>query len=74
MTEAHITSNGDFHVSSGYVSYEDAQASAKELEKAIGEVMNGDRKASNLPVEPMVKLIEYVRQRPHIDSFPLQLG
>lgn len=52
-----------FKVSSEYVTYDSAVENASALEKAIGEVLNGDRQAANLPVEPMVKLIQYVRQR-----------
>ena len=50
-----------FSVTSQPVSTEEALAFAAELEKVIGEIMNGKRKASHIPVEPMVALIQYVR-------------
>jgi hypothetical protein len=34
---------------------------AAELEAAMFEVMTGKRKAAKLPIEPMVRLISYVR-------------
>lgn len=34
---------------------------ADELEAAIGEIANGNRKASKLPMEPIVGLCQFVR-------------
>jgi hypothetical protein len=39
----------------------DACLYAAELEAAVMEVMNGERKAGKLPTEPMVRLIHFAR-------------
>jgi hypothetical protein len=39
----------------------DAIKYADELEAAIGEIMNGKRKPDRIPVEPIVKLIQFAR-------------
>lgn len=50
-----------FQVKSGPVTPAQALDCAYDLETAIGEVANGTRKPEKLPVEPIVKLIQYVR-------------
>lgn len=39
----------------------DAQLYAEQLDAAVMEVLNGERKAAKLPVEPMVRLIHFAR-------------
>jgi hypothetical protein len=39
----------------------EAQLYAAELEHAVMEVVNGERKAAKLPIEPMVRLIQFAR-------------
>jgi hypothetical protein len=39
----------------------DAQLYATELEAAVMEVANGERKPVKLPIEPMVRLIHFAR-------------
>lgn len=46
------------------VSPANALRSAEVLEQAIDEVMNGKRRPEALPLEPMCRLIQYVRQQP----------
>lgn len=48
-------------ISSGPVSQAEALAAADELEAAIMECLNGQRKAGKLPVEPMVRLAQFAR-------------
>jgi hypothetical protein len=48
-------------VETGPVTTADALKFADELEAAMGEVMNGQRKAGKLPVEPMCRLIQFAR-------------
>lgn len=48
-------------VSTGNVSPEEALKLADELEEVIGEVSDGSRKPSRIPLEPLIKLIQYVR-------------
>ncbi len=48
-------------VSSPPVSPKEAIKFADDLETAIGEIANGKRKRQNIPMEPMVALIQYAR-------------
>lgn len=48
-------------VETGRLTTQDALKFANELETAISEVMNGQRKAGKLPVEPMCRLIQFAR-------------
>lgn len=50
-------------IATGPVSLEHALEFANELEEAIGEVANGRRKVSKLPIEPMARLIQFVRDQ-----------
>lgn len=50
-----------FTVSHGPVTTEEALQHAKDLETAIGEIGNGKRKASKMPMEPLIALIQFVR-------------
>jgi hypothetical protein len=51
-----------FKVSCPHVSDAAARMFADQLESAIGEVANGERKPGRLPVEAMVRLIQFARQ------------
>lgn len=51
----------DFKVSSKPVTTDGALKFAAELELAIGEIMAGKRKPANIPMEPMVALIQFAR-------------
>lgn len=50
-----------FTVSHGPVTTKDALQHAKDLETAIGEIGNGKRKASKMPMEPLIALVQFVR-------------
>ena len=50
-----------FKVSCGPRTAAQVAAAADELEKAIGESANGQRKPGKLPLEPMVVLIQFAR-------------
>lgn len=50
-----------FKVEAKTVTREQAITCAVELEAIIGDIMNGKKKANALPIEPMVKLIQFVR-------------
>lgn len=51
----------DFKVTSKPVSGEEAKKFADELERCLGEIMAGKRKPQNIPMEPMVALIQFAR-------------
>lgn len=51
----------NFKVSSPDVSNADAIKFADELERVIGEIGNGKRNPKNIPLEPMVALIQFAR-------------
>jgi len=53
----------EFEVYCPPVSDDDALRHAAELERVIGEIANGRRKASHIPMEPMVALIQFARDR-----------
>jgi len=48
-------------VSSAPVSKEDALRFADELENVLSEIANGVRKPKNIPLEPMIALIQFAR-------------
>lgn len=48
-------------VSSGPVSKEVAMSAADELETVLSEIANGKRKPHKIPIEPMVRLIQFAR-------------
>lgn len=50
-----------FKVESAPVSDEEALQSAAELEKALGEIMIGTRNPKMIPMQPMIALIQFVR-------------
>ena len=50
-------------VVTGQVALRDALYFANQLDEAIREVSAGTRKAGNLPLEPMARLIQFVRDR-----------
>ena len=50
-----------FKVEAKTVTTEQVIACANELEEVIGEIMNGKKKPKDLPIEPMVKLIQFAR-------------
>lgn len=54
-------SNTGFKVTSPTVTGDEALKAANELEKVIGEICNGRRKPGNIPMEPMIALIQYAR-------------
>jgi hypothetical protein len=56
----------DFSVSTGPVSAEDAQRCAADLERVLGEIANGTRKPNKIPMEPILRLIQFARQ-PQLD-------
>lgn len=51
----------DFKVSSKPISNDEAKKFADELENCIGEILEGKRKPQNMPLEPIVALIQFVR-------------
>lgn len=53
----------DFTVKARSISDAEALRYAADLERMIGEVMNGQRKAAHLPVEYMAVLIQFVRDK-----------
>jgi hypothetical protein len=55
-------------ISSAPVSPSAAAEAADQLEKAIGKVMNGEAKPGALPVEPLCKLIQFVRDHVSVAS------
>ncbi len=54
-----------FKVEHGSVTPSQARISADDLEKALGEIANGKRKAGKLPMEPLIALIQFVRNTLH---------
>ena len=50
-----------FNVEAKTVTTEQVIACANELEDVIGEIMNGKKKPKDLPIEPMVRLIQFAR-------------
>lgn len=53
--------NASFRVTTGPVTGEQALAFADELETALGQIANGERKPGKIPVEPIARLIQYTR-------------
>lgn len=51
----------DFKVSCGPVLPAVATQAADELEKILGEIVNGHRKPGKVPMEPMITLIQFAR-------------
>lgn len=51
----------EFKVTSPVVAQKEAEAFAAELERVIGEIANGKRKPQNIPMEPMIALIQFAR-------------
>lgn len=55
-------------VSSGPVTKNEALDAANEMEKVLSEIANGKRKPQNIPMEPLVALIQFARDtRPAVD-------
>lgn len=50
-----------FKFESGIVTYDQAMTCANELECFIGDVLNGKKKAKDLPLEPLAKLVQFAR-------------
>lgn len=53
----------DFKVQCQPVTDDKALEYAAELELAIGEIMTGQRNPRNMPVEPIMALIQYARDK-----------
>lgn len=43
------------------VTLEEASAAADEIERAVGEICNGKRKAGSIPMQEMCSLVQFVR-------------
>lgn len=43
------------------VTLEEAMTSADEIERAVGEICNGMRKAGSIPMQEMCSLVQFVR-------------
>lgn len=56
-----------FKVSSGPVTAKQAVEFADQLENTIGLIINGEIKSNKIPIEPIVKLIQYVRNNVECD-------
>ena len=52
-----------FKLSCPTVSLAVALAAADEIEKAVGEIVNGKRKASHIPMEPIARLVQFARDQ-----------
>lgn len=50
-----------FRLSAGPTTPAQAIAAAFEIETCLGEIASGKRKASKLPIQPIAKLVQYVR-------------
>lgn len=50
-----------FKLTSASATADEALAAADQLEQAIGEICNGQRRAGNVPMEPMAVLVQFVR-------------
>lgn len=62
------SSEKKFKITTGTVSPEEALRYADELEKDIGEVMAGKRKAGAIRSEPMCRLIQFVRDNARVEK------
>jgi len=51
----------EFNLTSRPVTTAEALESADELERVVGEIANGRRKASRIPLEPIARLVQFVR-------------
>lgn len=56
-----VLADSAFVVRHGSVDAGNVLRYAEELERAMGAVVNRERKASSLPLEPMAALIQYAR-------------
>jgi len=51
----------EFKATADNVTLAKATTAANELEKVLGEIMNGRRKATHIPVQEIVTLIQFTR-------------